>query len=292
MTNQDAATASLRELVKYVFESEGSLCGITYGELAYRIGRLNQHGKAHPRLGKVLAVMGHLLEGVENTPNWTESIPCIQSLVVDKAGRLRGLPADGISEFWSGYPQLSKEEKLNRVQVEYIDIQNFGRRWNDVLRALDLDEVVVEDASTETGNRTFGRGGESPQHKALKEYVSQHPALVGASPADSVITEYALPSLDTLDVLFKGADQWVAVEVKSKVSDNMPMDYERGLYQCVKYKAILEAMQQDFKYQVPERVEVVLVLESSLPSQYEQLAEVVNAQIIQYIYKAGEKLPS
>lgn len=280
MTNPDAARASLRALVQCVFEAEGPLCGITYSELASRIGRFNKHGEPHPRMGNALGLMGHFLENIENSAGWSENIPHIQSLAVNKSGPLRGLPDDGINEFWSGYPDLSKEEKSNRVQLEYTHIKDFGSRWNDVLRALDLPEVVVGDSIGNTTRKRFlGKGGESPQHKALKEYVSKNPALVGASPEDSVYFEYALPSLDALDVLFKGRDRWVAVEVKSAVSDNMPSDYERGLYQCVKYRSILEAMQKDPAYQVPNQLHVVLVLESRLPKQYVRLAEVLNATV-------------
>lgn len=285
MNQLDAARASLRALVKHVYETAGPLAGITYSELAYRIDRLNKHGEAHPRMGKALGIMGHLLEDVESAPAWTDPIPHIQSLVVNKTGRLGGLPDDGISEFWSSYPELPKEEKWNRVQVEYQDIKSFGSRWNDVLRALDLAQVPVGNTAGNERRRIrgFGRGGESPQHKALKEFVAQNPTLVGASAEDQVCLEYALPSLDMLDVLFKGRTRWIAVEVKSKVSDNMPSDYERGIYQCVKYRSILEAMQKDPAYQLPSEVQVVLALESELPSPHQRLAKETNANVIQRI---------
>jgi hypothetical protein len=81
--------------VEYVFATEGSLRGITYRELASRIGQLNKHGDPHPRLGKPLGVLGHLLEDVERSAGWTDSIPDIQSLAVNKSGKLRGLPDVG-----------------------------------------------------------------------------------------------------------------------------------------------------------------------------------------------------
>jgi len=44
--------------------------------------------------------------------------------------------------------------------------------------------------------------------------------------------------------MFKAEGVWVGVEVKSRVSDGSPDDYERGLYQVVKYKEVLEAQAQ------------------------------------------------
>ena len=95
MTHKEAARDSFRSLVEYVFATEGSLRGITYRELASRIGQLNKHGDPHPRLGKPLGVLGHLLEDVERSAGWTDSIPDIQSLAVNKSGKLRGLPDVG-----------------------------------------------------------------------------------------------------------------------------------------------------------------------------------------------------
>lgn len=84
-------------------------------------------------------------------------------------------------------------------------------------------------------------GGESEAHLALKHFVRDHPELVGAQAGWDAKVEYALRSSDELDVIFISDQTWIGVEVKSRVSDGNLADYERGIYQVVKYRALLEA---------------------------------------------------
>ena len=85
-----------------------------------------------------------------------------------------------------------------------------------------------------------GKGGESVAHKRLKKYIANHPEIIGLkkslTPGD---TEVELPSGDTPDVLFKNSEYRIAVEVKSHISNET--DLKRGIFQCVKYRAILKA---------------------------------------------------
>ncbi|WP_158665356.1 hypothetical protein [Sinorhizobium fredii] len=48
-----------------------------------------------------------------------------------------------------------------------------------------------------------------------------------------------MPSGDKIDVLFDAPGRLVAVEVKSSISNDV--DLTRGLFQCVKYRAVMEA---------------------------------------------------
>ena len=54
-------------------------------------------------------------------------------------------------------------------------------------------------------------------------------------------TEVELPSGDRVDVVIYGESATVAVEVKSRDSDWH--DLRRGIYQCVKYRAVLHAQE-------------------------------------------------
>ena len=278
----DPAKQSLQELVKYVFsQTTETLKGITYQDLAFHIGRLNKHGDGHAHgMGKVLGDMGHLLQQLEG--EWGEPIPHIQSLVVNKAGTLKGLPDEGIREFWPDYPLLKKPEKQNKVRTEYVQILEFGSRWNKVLKDLGL-EPIKEHSSSTISYFGHGRGGESKEHKALKNFVASNPEMVGASKSDQVFPEYPFPSLDTVDVMFKSPDHWIAVEVKSRISDKAPKDYERGIYQCVKYQALLIAMQQDHRYAAPEKITVVLLTESRLPSEYRDTLNSLDVKLIENV---------
>ena len=284
-THKDPARASLRKLVEHVFaHRNGLITSLFYNELAERIGRLNKHGRGHGHgMGKVLGNMGHLLEGLDG--KWGEPIPHIQSLVVNMTGKLKGLPDEGIREFWPDYPKMTRVEKENRTRVEHQRIVAFGSRWNDVLTKLDIPGVALRD-NAENHKGRFGSGGESSRHKELKKYIYQHPDIVGATSKWKSFMEYGLPTCDEIDVLFKTTNACIAVEVKSAVSDSLPSDYERGIFQTVKYGALLEAMSRSGRYEIPSQVKTILLLESQLPAEFRSLAKVLGVKILENIKMA------
>ena len=145
------------------------------------------------------------------------AIPHIQSLAVLKTGTNAGLPDDGIKEFWPDYPNMSQAEKRRRVKTEYSRIVDFGSRWNDVLERLQLSPILLE--TVLAGLHGVGGSGESPQHAALKQFVHDHPEIVGASEQSDRFMEYPLPTQDEVDVVFKTTNECVAVEVKARVSE-------------------------------------------------------------------------
>ena len=118
--------------------------------------------------------------------------------------------------------------------------------------------------------RKHPRGGpaESDEHKRLKQYVEDHPESVGA-PARPLQRrkELKLLSGDEVDVFFEYRDTAYLVEVKSTHSSDP--DFERGVYQCIKYRAVFEAQQSGFAL---EEIKVVLVTESTLSSKIRDLA--------------------
>lgn len=274
------ARACLVSLVKHVFSHRGApLTPVTYQELAARIERLNKHGVGHGHgLGQVLGIMGHLLERIEG--DWGEGIPKIQALVVNKSGSLRGLPDSGIKEFWSNYENLNRAEKERHVQTEQIRVAQFGSRWNQVLVKLGLPEVIIEEQTQARGR--YG-SGESPEHRALQEWVRDHPEIVGASCEWAHDENYILPPLDQIDLLFRSPERCVAVEVKSRLSDSLPQDYERGIYQTIKYAAVLRAMHSAGAGESRADVSSVLVLESQLPPQYRLVASRLCVNVIENV---------
>ncbi|MHB1286512.1 MAG: hypothetical protein ACYCYP_08135 [Leptospirales bacterium] len=277
------AQESLRKLVEYVFtHPNASISGISYQGLAGEIKWLDKNRNPNARgMGKVLGKMGHLLEGLK----WDRPIPKIQSLVVKKSGSLKGLPGEGINEFWGEWPQLSPTEKKKRVQDEYKKIIEFGDQWNNVLEALDLEKVVRDEANPNQ-TRKYGSGGESPQHKRLKEYIKTHPEIVGAEKKWEARIEFPLPSQDQIDVFFYYDKKCIAVEVKSAVSEGNPDDYRRGLYQTIKYEAILKAMIKASDNNILlgiQSVRSVLVLEAKLQTQERELAQKLDVEVIENI---------
>ena len=172
---------------------------------------------------------------------------------------------------------MSKAEKRNRTKVEHQKVVAFGSRWNQVLEALALPKIVPP------GGKPHGKGGESDAHKALKNHVRNHPEIVGADEGWLGFVEYSLPSLDEIDVVFRSSTELVAVEVKSKISDLYPGDYERGIYQTVKYGALLEAMTHDDQYNIPASIRSVLVLESQLPERYAKVVDALGVEVIEHV---------
>ena len=107
----------------------------------------------------------------------------------------------------------------------------------------------------------FG-GGEGEAHKRLKEFVR---AAAGSdrAAAQRASREYRTASSfrNSLDVCFRETQEWTAAEVKPI---NSPIgDILRGLFQCVKYKAVMEAEQ--VTKGLTRAATAVLVLQGTLP---------------------------
>lgn len=87
----------------------------------------------------------------------------------------------------------------------------------------------------------YGEGGEGEEHKVLKEYIAKPPESIGLKGVKYTKTEYNLLSGDRLDIYFEcRKKQHYTIEVKPKSSPEA--DILRGIYQCVKYKAVMDAM--------------------------------------------------
>ncbi|WP_216035214.1 hypothetical protein [Octadecabacter sp. B2R22] len=252
-------------------------CKILYSNLAQELGMPNPRN-----LNYVLGSIGQSLMSLAEQSGM--NIPPIQCLVVNKSD---GLPGEGIGWFLdqtnlSGigrkqYATLPSKEKRLVVEKELAAVFNYSL-WGEVLRHLGLDRaggVEIE------GLPLFFGGGESDDHRALKEFVKKNPALVGVrSTAIKSSLEFPLLSGDFLDVSFLTPEEWVAVEVKSKKSD--VSDVRRGIYQCVKYGAVQKAMGAA---KADERnVRAVLVLEGKLPSSLMGLRNLLGVEVVEDAY--------
>lgn len=128
--------------------------------------------------------------------------------------------------------------------------------------------------------RIFGGRGESDAHKSFKEFVANNPNLF-MSNADgvSVETEFILPSLDLIDVVFTNKSERIGVEVKSRISSID--DITRGLFQCVKYLALLKALHKTTNRELTTRV--FLALEGPFPVELENIKELLEIDVIDNI---------
>lgn len=128
-----------------------------------------------------------------------------------------------------------------------------------------LDGVDIDDGGQASG---YSPVPESEEHRSLREWVCANPALViGNADIPAGQTEYILDSADRIDAAFTNGDRFWAVEVKSRISP--PSDHYRGIFQCVKYRAVAEAMPQI----AASIVQAVLVTENPLDPDHARLAE-------------------
>jgi len=238
-----------------------------YSDLAHKLGMPNPRN-----LNYVLGYIGEALQSLST--EWNETIPPIQCLVVNKQ---TGLPGEGI--WWFITPEedfhsLSREGQQTVLRGELQKVFEYPR-WPAVLDAFGLlgrlDSSILDEASKVRG------GGESQQHRRLKEYIRDHPeavqlpAMIGRGR-----TEFPLPSGDSLDVLFQDGDDWWAVEVKSAISGIS--DIVRGIFQCVKYRAVIEALQAT--QGLPQSARAILVLESDFPRELDSRKQVLGIEVI------------
>jgi len=91
------------------------------------------------------------------------------------------------------------------------------------------------------------------------------------------VPEYLLPSGDSVDVLFRHGDEWIAVEVKSKLSPEA--DIVRGIFQCIKYQAMIEAYQASIE--LPQDARAILVIEAPLPRHLVPLKNMLGVEVLE-----------
>lgn len=268
----------LRVLVAHVLQQQDILQPITYPEVAARIDRRKRNGEPFSLgLGAILGQVTALI--ARATSDGLPPAPFLTAVVVKSRGPEAGVPGVGVGGIWAGYEHLTFDEKQSKALAEYDRILAYGSRWNELLQRLGIAPVEPRDGPDRTASidRKGGwGGGESEAHKTLKRFVATHPEMFGIAVggATDTVEEYALRSADEIDVFFKTPQCWTGVEVKSAVSDGLESDYQRGLYQVVKYEALLRAQARIEHPSAPPQVRVLLVLERSLPEKYR--AEAMN----------------
>jgi hypothetical protein len=168
-------------------------------------------------------------------------------------------------------------------------------RWDGVLTHFGLEPVVLARSKSlqaiakSVGEPKYGGvGGESEDHRRLKEYVKENPQLLGISRSLRGKTEYMFLSNDEIDVLFKCSPAWVGVEVKGVRSD--PPDIMRGIFQCIKYRALIEASQRYEQVEVDSRV--VLVLGGTLPPELRSVVGLLDIEFVEDVKVPANFQPS
>jgi hypothetical protein len=276
MLYQQRARAALPLLVRQAIQRTT----VYYSDLAAELGMPNERN-----LNNVLGYIGDALESLSK--DWKVPIPPIQCVVINKRDRM---PGEGIGWFVTkkeDFRKLPRKEQRRLVSLELEKIFAYSS-WLSVLQAFELLPAVVDysgiaaKARSTGGTREsraglFGGGGESPEHRALKEFVAKHPEAVGL-PANLSPGKMEEPLLsgDVLDVFFQQGQDHIAVEVKSSRSNEA--DVLRGMFQCVKYRAVLEAQQASES--APQSARAILVLEGKLPGKFLALKNILGIELI------------
>ena len=249
---------------------------IFYGSLAEELGMPYAQNLNYPlgSIGNTLKQLGKL---------WKEEIPPIQCLVVNQS---TGLPGEGISGFISDkneFRKLSAKKKDALVGGVLARVFSYNK-WNSVLDTLELQPTLISESiihevqKSASSNR--GGGGEGKEHKKLKQYIKDNPESIGIKRKNlNAETEKDLPSGDFIDVFFENKRRWVGVEVKSKISNEG--DIQRGLYQCVKYRAVMEAYLSVRGWQ--KDVNVILALGGKFPKSLIPVRNTLGVKVIDNI---------
>lgn len=234
------APIALRMLIEAIHKGEPF---VTYGDIAAEI---------HAKLGgkkifstRIGAVAGSMMDQIlDHDPK----APLINALIT----RPDGLPGDGVSGYLAEryrqpglkkWKTVSKSKKLKIVERERKKVRRYTG-WEKLEKELFGSPASIKRlnqiSKEKDGNSPNGRRGgapESEEHKKLKEWV-----------------------------------RIAVVEVKSCRSGDG--DLKRGIYQCVKYRAVKKAQEQPVK----TSVRAILVTERDLPPQLKERARLLRVK--------------
>lgn len=201
--------------------------------------------------------------------------------------RPNGIPSEGVSGYLSDrygdkglkdWKKVPRVEKLRIVERErqrifaYPDWETIARRLYGDPRKL-LAQINPEESRDFDPNWRFSSTPESKQHRRLKIWVSKNPGAVGVRPNPLFTNmEARLLSGDEVDVMFSSGTTFHVVEVKSRRSNFA--DYQRGIYQCVKYREVKRAEHAPFKVEV----HALLVTEATLPTELQVRAKILGVK--------------
>ena len=127
------------------------------------------------------------------------------------------MPGSGVEDFieYKYFESLNKSQKRKVVDKILSDIYLY-KDWYWVLSELNLKPLETNfDQKLKEPKPFYGKGGESQEHKDFKNYIANNPVLFGLSSKLTGITEYELPSMDLIDVVFINKDEIIGIEVKS-----------------------------------------------------------------------------
>lgn len=272
-TDENLLDLAVEPMTRWLMSAALERRSITYGEVKKRLeDEFRLSTIFTTRLGKPAgALIDRLLEE-------DPAIPLLNVLLVRSDTRLPGSGCGGYLAGRFGEPKLSEEDAptkypdlWERYCAKAADEVYAFKDWPRLYRRIYRKKMAAEPADTkgtEKDGLTRGRGGEGRAHKALRLWVQANPDKIAPQLDDArAETEVDLLSGDRVDVVYYAQSKTLGIEVKSHTSDWF--DLLRGVYQCVKYRAILKA--QDIR---PDAVvDTLLVTETELDGELKALAK-------------------
>ncbi|WP_139150054.1 hypothetical protein [Sphingobium yanoikuyae] len=275
-TNENLINHALAPTMRWLIAAALDGATMTYGQVKQRLE--SEVGFSTVFATRIGLVAGELMNRIQAaTPN----APLINTLVVNQQDRL---PSKGAGSYMArrfGNPQLAAEGYKERHPAKWrayferaaAEVYAYSpEAWSALYakvfgEALPNARISEERAKRHDGNEDdfgagvgkYGTGGEGKYHKALRLWVTANPGKIRRAFANArTETEFCLDSGDRIDSVYHLDDRTVVLEVKSRISNEI--DLRRGVYQCIKYRAVKAAM--DVRQKVP--VEAVLVTESEI----------------------------
>lgn len=238
-TLEDLVARGMAPVARLLITRSKALETATYGEARRMLEKelsIERVFSIHP--GPVVGGMMNRLWDLD--PN----LPPLNVLMVDRGGT-PGTGADGYVAAWSGkrYARMSAAKRATVLADATRAVWEYAR-WDEIYQAAFGEPfTAVPQAKLPTSAGEYGGAAESNEHKRLKAAIAANPRLVASISADAVVqTEARLRSGDEVDVRLLDRGREYAIEVKSIRSNDA--DLERGLYQAVKYRAVIEAQYQ------------------------------------------------
>lgn len=276
LSSNVATMAMMRWLVAAALDNSY----LTYGEAKHRLEEEVGFDRL-ARAGRTGYTAGSMIDKLLQVDPLA---PLLNVLLVERATEL---PSDGAGSFLAnryGEPRLRREGAKDRHPRLWRRVFDMAAgevyatpevEWRRLFQLafgdqLDPEQVARErqrrKAGAEDDGIQYGRSGEGPNHKALRLWVHENPGLISKRFVTAVAeTEFVLDSADRVDVLLRTGDGVVAVEVKSR--DSNVVDLRRGVFQCIKYRAVLQAMD----IREDDLVDAMLVTEQALPGEISTL---------------------
>jgi hypothetical protein len=215
-----------------------------------------------------------------------EKIPPLNALIVNAKS---GIPGTGCDYYLATYLDKNRSRSLTDAQRKAMaeetmeEVWRF-QKWDEILNRCGLKPIRGDIPSLHSNSpkktprkRGWSTEPESAEHHALKKWVAENPQVLGSKITyGNGKTEWLFASADRVDVMFEHKDGCMAVEVKAANANDA--DLERGIYQCVKYRALLRA-ELKAEGKIPNGSSQ-LIIEAQLSSILQALADLLGVRVV------------